>query len=104
MHFTTMYFTTSILAFVSAALIETQLPIDTPFIVSQATSRTSAGGKAVCVRGKINVTASAVNTKLLITSPATQAELTQTTLDIATASSDYMTRVISGPNLVSGTF
>ncbi|KAL8848315.1 MAG: hypothetical protein Q9221_006669 [Calogaya cf. arnoldii] len=78
--------------------------LDTPFAFSNQSYGTSAEGKAECVRGKITIKASATNTKLLLKSPASQAELTQTTLDMAQAGSDYMLRVIDGPNPVSGTF
>lgn len=79
--------------------------LDTPLVFSNPSYGTSADGKAACVRGKLNITASASNIKLLLKSPASQAELTQTTVDMARAGSDYMTRVTSGgPNPVSGTF
>lgn len=76
----------------------------TPLSFSGASFGTSAGGQAACVAGKITVTASANNTKLLLKSPASQAELTQTTVDMAQAGSNYMQRVVGGPNPVSGTF
>ncbi|KAI4157565.1 MAG: hypothetical protein LQ342_008187 [Letrouitia transgressa] len=79
--------------------------LETPLRFSNPSSGTSVEGKAACVSGKIAVTASASNTKLLLKSPASQPELTQTTVDMAQAGSDYMQRVTSGgPNPVSGTF
>lgn len=57
--------------------------LDTPLKFSNQSYGTSADGKAACVRGKITVMASASNTKLLLESPASQAELTQTTVDMA---------------------
>ncbi|KAL8749352.1 MAG: hypothetical protein Q9184_006839 [Pyrenodesmia sp. 2 TL-2023] len=79
--------------------------LDTPLKFSNPSYGTSADGKAACIRGHIAVKASASNTKLLLKSPASQAELTQTTVDMAQAGSDYMLRVTSGgPNPVSGTY
>lgn len=79
--------------------------LEIPLTFSNPSSGTSAKGKAACVSGKIAVTASATNTKLLLRSPASQPELTQTTVDMAQAGSNYMQRVTSGgPNPVSGTF
>ena len=76
-----------------------------PFNISNLVYGTSADGKAACVRGKINVTASASNTKLLLSSPASQEELTQMTVEMAQAGSDFVQRVTSGgPSQVSGTF
>ena len=79
--------------------------LDTPFNFSSPSYGTSANGKAACIRGKISVTASALNTKLLLESPHSQAELTQTTVDMAQAGSDYLQRVTSGgSSQVSGTY
>ncbi len=76
-----------------------------PFKIINPLYGTSADGKAACLRGKFSVTASASNTRLLLKSPASQAELTQATVDMARVGSDYMQRVTSGgPNPVSGTF
>ena len=98
--------TLALFAFAYAASgydLKTNLSI--PFNISNPSYGTSAGGKAACVRGKINITASASNIRLLLKSPASQAELTQTTVDMAQAGSDIMQRVTSGgSNQVSGTF
>ncbi|KAI4193815.1 MAG: hypothetical protein LQ346_003825 [Caloplaca aetnensis] len=79
--------------------------LDTPLKFIDPTYGKSADGKAACVRGRIAVKASAVNTNLLLKSPASQAELTQTTIDMIQAGSDWMLRVTSGgPKPVSGIF
>ncbi|PQE13612.1 alpha beta-hydrolase protein [Rutstroemia sp. NJR-2017a BVV2] len=95
-----------LMAYASMAFPETrsQPQFNTPFKVSQATYGTSAAGKAVCIRGKISVSSSANNTQLHVSPPSSQAELTQMTVDLATAGSSYMTNLLGGPNLVSGTF
>jgi len=96
----------ALFAFVYAASgYDLKANLDTPLNFSNPSYGTSADGKAACVSGKIGVTASASNTKLLLKSPASQAELTQTTVEMAQAGSNYTQRVTSGgPNQVSGTF
>ena len=78
--------------------------IVSPLSFSNASYGTSAGGLAACISGKISITASANNTKLLLKSPASQPELTQTTVDMVQAGSNYMQLVNGGPHPVSGTF
>lgn len=78
--------------------------LDSPFNFFNQSYGSSADGKAACLWGKINVTASASNTRLLLKSPASQAELTQTTVDMAQAGSNYLQRVTGGPHQVNGTF
>ncbi|KAL8897927.1 MAG: hypothetical protein Q9207_006958 [Kuettlingeria erythrocarpa] len=91
--------------FFAASAFDLGAVIDTPLKFSNSTYGTSADGKAACIRGTILVKANASNTKLLLKSPASQAELTQTTVDMAQVGSDYMQRVTSGgPNPVSGIF
>lgn len=88
----------------AASGYDLKMNLHSPFNFSNQSYGTSANGKAACVSGKINVTASASNTRLLLKSPASQAELTQTTVDMAQAGSNYMQRVNAGPNQVNGTF
>ncbi|KAF2437709.1 hypothetical protein P171DRAFT_425178 [Karstenula rhodostoma CBS 690.94] len=80
------------------------LQLDTAFVLSQPTTGLSATGKAACLRGKINVTASATNTKLLVKSPTGQPDLTQTIVDMATVGVDYAAMVNGGPRQVFGTY
>ncbi|KAF2788505.1 alpha/beta-hydrolase [Melanomma pulvis-pyrius CBS 109.77] len=80
------------------------LQLDTAFVLSQPTHGLSAAGKAACLRGNIQVTASANNTKLALQSPAGQPDLTQTTVDMATAGVHYAALVGGGPTHVTGTF
>jgi hypothetical protein len=80
------------------------LQLDTTFVVSQATQGLSAAGKAACVRGKIKVTTSANNTRLLVKSPAGQLDLTQTIVEQATVGVDYADMVNGGTAQVSGTY
>ncbi|KAI1670820.1 alpha/beta-hydrolase [Pyrenophora tritici-repentis] len=80
------------------------LQLDTAFVISQPTVGFSAAGKAACLRGKIKVTASATNTKLLVKSPAGQPDLTQMTVDMAMVGANYAAMVNGGPTNVSGTY
>ena len=96
-----------LLAFVHVAFgIDLKSSLVTPLIFSGASFGPSNGGNATCISGKIQVTASATNIKLLLQSPKSQEELTQTLVDMAqTPQTDYVTRVTSGgPNPVSGNF
>ncbi|KAL8961803.1 MAG: hypothetical protein Q9193_001692 [Seirophora villosa] len=106
--FTKMNWMTALAQFAfvfAASTYDLRSDLDTPLKFSSASYGKSAAGLAACVRGRITVRASASNTRLLLNSSASQAELTQTTVNMVQAGSDYMMRVASGgPNPVSGTF
>ncbi|KAF2732222.1 alpha/beta-hydrolase [Polyplosphaeria fusca] len=94
----------NLLRLASLIVVARGLQLDPAFVLSQSTLGLSAAGKAACLGGWIKVTASANNTKLLVKSPTGQPDLTQTTVDMATAGVNYAATVNGGPNHVSGTY
>ncbi|KAH8692490.1 hypothetical protein GQ44DRAFT_765324 [Phaeosphaeriaceae sp. PMI808] len=99
-----MGFGANLLRLVSLVAVVQGLKLDTGFVLSQPTQGLSAAGKAACLRGKINVTTPATNTKLFDKSSEGQSDLAQTMVDMATVGVNYAAMINGGPTNVTGTF
>lgn len=66
--------------------------------------QSSIGGKAVCISGTIEVTASAENTHFKIDQPANQTELTELVVELTQINSTLVKRIDGGQRVVSGTY
>jgi hypothetical protein len=64
----------------------------------------SAGGKATCVSGDIAVDASAANTRLNLTNPASQIASTRLFVEYFEPTSSLANRTLGGKTIVSGRF
>jgi hypothetical protein len=65
---------------------------------------TSAGGKALCISGTVDVRASANNVHIKMQEPANQAEITGFLLENVETDSTLVKRVVSSPNNVTKIF
>jgi hypothetical protein len=65
---------------------------------------TSAGGKANCISGTVDVKASANNVHIQLQEPATQAVLTEFLIEAVEINSTLIERITGGPTHVCGTF
>ena len=64
----------------------------------------SAGGKAICVSGLVDITASAENAKLDLSEPANQTEVVEILVEFFQINSTFGKQVNAGKTNVSGTF
>ena len=64
----------------------------------------STGGKAKCLSGLMQLTATATNTKILIPAPSSNAAVTEYYIEVNQANSTLAKNAIGGPNPVSGSY
>ena len=64
----------------------------------------SAGGKAICIEGTLDITASANNLRLNLESPANRSVVTELVTELLQVNSTLGERLAGGPSPVNGTF
>lgn len=98
----------SFTALISSTPMNNALPIGLqgpdPSGFRDATVHVSQGGQAVCVSGTVPVTASATNYMFNFNAPQSQAEITQTFINLFTPGSPFPAGLVNSTREVSGTY